>query len=563
MYKLFLAIRYLRKRRIAYLAVAAVMLCTFMVLVVMSIMGGFLDQVKRKARGLLGDVVIDNGSATRGFPLYQEFIDDVSQWPEIEKATPVIYGFATLQFHRSSRVSLVQVVGIRLDEYVKVNSFGDGLYYNKFYPDTTTFKPKGQPVTGWNDRSPPAKNAPGFTLPVLPEPFYSALKRSQAAGLKNSDKCNNMLNRALRDEGLPMLPGGWRVAPEGQPITTETGQVVTPTPGMPSPPGYVDLPFDGIILGRDLVAHRESDGNYDRDYWRLPNGAPLSLSLAVVTDNAGLESPPNRPFRYVDDSRSGVYEIDSRQVYCDFSLLQKLLKLDAAPYVDDKGNEIGQFRARCSQIQVKIRPSVNGQLVNMDQMAKRLRERYHQLAADPSLRLVLREAELLQSVEARTWQESQAHIIGPVENERRLITTLFSIISIVAGVLVLCILYMIVLQKTRDIGIIKAIGGTSGGVAAIWVFYGAAVGVIGAMFGAAGGVVFVWNINEVQAFLQWAFGWQMWNREVYSFDEIPNTVRPWDVMFVMTLTILTATLGSLAAAWRAGRMQPVEAIRHE
>ena len=86
MYKLFLTLRYLRKRRIAYFAVAAVMLCVAMVIIVMSVMGGFHDKVKTRARGLLGDIIVDN-RAFGGFPLYQEFLDDVRQWPEVAAAT--------------------------------------------------------------------------------------------------------------------------------------------------------------------------------------------------------------------------------------------------------------------------------------------------------------------------------------------------------------------------------------------------------------------------------------------------------------------------------------------
>jgi len=55
----------------------------------------------------------------------------------------------------------------------------------------------------------------------------------------------------------------------------------------------------------------------------------------------------------------------------------------------------------------------------------------------------------------------------------------------------------------------------------------------------------------------------VWDLSVYSFDRIPSEVNPWDAVIVVVFAILASTLGSLGAAWRAGRMQPVEAIRHE
>jgi lipoprotein-releasing system permease protein len=162
-----------------------------------------------------------------------------------------------------------------------------------------------------------------------------------------------------------------------------------------------------------------------------------------------------------------------------------------------------------------------------------------------------------------TWEESQAHIIGPVQKERMLVTILFAIISLVAVALVLCILYMIVLQKTRDIGIVKSIGGSSGGVAAIFITYGAAVGLVGSALGLTLGTLFVWYINQVQDFLVWAFNFRVWDLAVYSFDEIPHAVDPKDAAVIAAIGILASTTGSLAAAWRAGSMQPVEAVRYE
>ena len=74
MYKLFLCLRYLRKRHMVFFAIAAVTLCTAMVLIVISVMGGFLDMVKDRSRGLLGDIILDG--TLQGFPYYQEFIDE-------------------------------------------------------------------------------------------------------------------------------------------------------------------------------------------------------------------------------------------------------------------------------------------------------------------------------------------------------------------------------------------------------------------------------------------------------------------------------------------------------
>ena len=249
-------------------------------------------------------------------------------------------------------------------------------------------------------------------------------------------------------------------------------------------------------------------------------------------------------------------------MYCDFDLLQKLLHMDTAERVDpETGTVIGTAPARCSQIQIKIREGAKPR-----ELARRLERHYHGLASDPRFQdqLSLNDIQLIHFIEGMTWEQSQAHIIAPVEKERQLVTILFGIISLVAAVHVLCILYMIVLQKTRDIGIIKAIGGSSAGVALIFITYGAACGVVGSAVGSLLGYYFVIYINDIQDWLTALNpAWQVWDRSVYSFDAIPNTVRTGDIVAVVVAAILTSTLGSLAAAWRAGRMEPVEALRYE
>ncbi len=551
MYKLFLTLRYLRKRRIAYFAIAAVMLCTAMVLIVMSVMGGFLEVLKAKARGLLGDVIIDNRSYS-GFPLYDEFIADVSAWPEIEKATPVIYSFGLLRFPGTPRTSTVQVVGMRLEEVYQVNAFKSGLYYERHYPGTTSLAPQQQPLLGVDPnrmlelRDPNGQlTGERFPQPLLPEPYQQAVEQSWAAGVRDTESPRSEFNEELiRAGGVPLF-----------------GEYEGTNPL--SAPMLAGDPLPGMIVGRDIIARRLPDGTYRRQ-WSQPRGTPLALTLVPVATTGTLETPIKQTFRYADDSRTGIYEIDSRHVYVEFELLQRLLRMDAADRIDpDTGAVVGRVPARCSQIQIKLRPRVDGKPVDARSVARRLQEHYRGLAEDPRFDLSLADLTLLGDIEGLTWEESQAHVIAPVERERQLVTILFGIISLVAGVLVLCILYMIVLQKTRDIGIIKSIGASSTGVAAIFVTYGAAIGVVGSVIGVAAGYAFVRRINDIQDFLIRAFGWRVWDRSVYSFDDIPNQVDPYEMVAVILVAVATATLGSLAAAWRAGAMRPVDALRYE
>ncbi|MBL8879319.1 MAG: ABC transporter permease [Phycisphaerales bacterium] len=541
-YKLFLTLRYLRKRRIAYFAIAAVTLCTAMVLIVMSVMGGFLDELKRKARGILSDLIVDNRSAS-GFPLYQEFIDEVSKWPEVAVASPVIYSYALLRFPDTEQTATVRAVGLRLKDAYVVNAFKDGLFYEKFYPDTTTLEPQKMPVIGYDPDAPRVKlhiDKGDFDVELpprrLPPELQAALDRAMKDGVADDESVISEEEQLLRKAGMSPIIGVYDEASEG------------------ADPGWVGDELPGIIIGRDIVAERASDGRYRR-FSFYPRGMRVILTLIPVSTSGSVDTPVKAAFRYADDSRSGIYDIDSQHVYCDFSLLQKLLEMSAAVRADGSGT----IQARTSQVLVKTRPGVDAAV-----LAPRLEEAYRKVARNPAHQLDGVDSRLASLVRVYTWEQSQAHIIAPVEKERQLVTILFGIISLVAVVLVLCILYMIVLQKTRDIGIVKSIGGSSAGVAAIFVFYGAAVGIIGAALGTSLGYAFVVNINEIQAFLvRLNPAWQVWDRSVYSFDSIPSTVKTADMIGVVFVAICAATFGSLAAAWRAGSMQPVEALRYE
>lgn len=554
MYKLFLTLSYLKSRRIAYFAIAAVTLCVAMVLIVMSVMGGWLEQVKLRARALLGDVIVDN-RAYSGFPLYQEFIDEIGAWPEVSRATPVLYSYGLIRFRNTAQNGYVRVAGIRLEDVYEINGFKRSLYYENYYPGTTTLAPQRQPLLGLNfggdyiklsdDREVPA--------PTLPAPFSAALAAAREAALRatgrpldDADAVDSELNTLLRRNGLPIIPGIFDFNLEG-------GDNQAALAGD-------ELP--GLIIGRDLIAERESDGRYER-YESYPLGCQVDLTLWAASAQGTVDPIPIRqPFRYADDSRTGIYEIDSLHVYCDFSLLQKLLQMDAADRVNpETGEVVGATPARCSQIQIKAAAGVDAKA-----LADRLTERYQAYLSDERFRqtLNLDERSLVSRVRAMTWEETQAHIIAPVEKEKVLVTILFSIISLVAVALVLCILYMIVLQKTRDIGIIKAIGGSSAGVAQIFVVYGAAVGIVGAALGTLLGSLVVLNINDIQDFLISVHpSLRVWDLKVYSFDRIPSVVRTSDIVAIGGIAVLAATIGSFAAAWRAGAMQPVEAVRYE
>src|ERR1043166_1944463 len=126
MYKLHLILKYLRKRRIAWVSLVAVMLCTAMVLVVISVMGGWLNMFRSSFRGLSGDVLVESKSLT-GFRFYDEMMERINKLPEGVASTPVSETYGLVKIGPLDP-SGVQVFGYKIDEVGKVNAFIDSLY---------------------------------------------------------------------------------------------------------------------------------------------------------------------------------------------------------------------------------------------------------------------------------------------------------------------------------------------------------------------------------------------------------------------------------------------------
>jgi hypothetical protein len=327
LYKLFLTLRYLRKRRIAYFAIAAVTLCVAMVLVVLSVMGGWLDMIKTHARGLLGDIIIDN-SAMAGFPLYQEFIDEIQGWkdergqPLIEKATPVLYTAGILSFPSTNYARTVQVVGIRLNEVFEVNGFKQSLFYDTYYPGTTNLKEQRKPLLGVDDNPEPVQVAAPdggsmlIAAPVLPPAYREALEKARrVSGVKAlaDNEVASPTNKELLQAGLTPMPGYYEWALKPSANGEAAADIDEPRLDGPA--------FPGIIFGLDIVAQRLPDGKYDRSY---PRGERATLTLIASSIRGQVDPIPIKPpFRYADDSRTGVFEIDSQYVYCDFELRRR------------------------------------------------------------------------------------------------------------------------------------------------------------------------------------------------------------------------------------------------
>ena len=171
MYKLLLILKYLRKRRIAWVSLIAVMLCTAMVLVVISVMGGWLEMFKAKFRGMSGDIVVYRSSLS-GFAGYEEMLSEIRKLPEVDTALPLIRTFGLVNIENQV-IEGVQITGLDLKEFSKFNQFRESLWRQYQKPVADGEKPSaeasfdllpGVDYQAYRPKDPQAATRPGMIV---------------------------------------------------------------------------------------------------------------------------------------------------------------------------------------------------------------------------------------------------------------------------------------------------------------------------------------------------------------------------------------------------------------
>ncbi len=147
--------------------------------------------------------------------------------------------------------------------------------------------------------------------------------------------------------------------------------------------------------------------------------------------------------------------------------------------------------------------------------------------------------------------------------ETAILNVLLFMIIAVAGFGILAIFFMIVVEKTRDIGILKSLGAPGHGVMGIFLAYGLSLGLVGSGVGMINGLLTVRYINPIADFLGWITGRPLFNPEIYYFYKIPTLVSPFTVAWIVLGAVAIAVAASVLPAARAASLHPVEALRYE
>ena len=625
MYKLLLIWRYLLTRRIALLSVGGVAISVAIMMIVNAIMLGFSREMENRIHGALSDVTISSRSSLRGFDDVDARIKDVYKIAGdlVEAATPTVAtpGLLSYEYNGGEVITRqVQIVGIDASTNEKVTAISQYLQHpenrrklsfelredgydtrNPLFGDDGTVRPR-LAEAGWKKRRADAKyekfrwqeqerRREIYEKSRKPDsaPDMNVVEYAAENGAQSVDAENNTDPYASVLANLPPVPDydsgndeettdESEVAPnsdgvaDDDPLTSDdapdvassetglddenvpdiTAQEIADAPSAPSV--LFGTPFDGleafrteidkettqetgIILGVGTISgmrrkrlNPETGKEEMRETLATVPGADVTLSFLAASTENSLPSIVYDRFTIVDLYECHMAEYDDTFVYVPIEKIQQLRRMIAPD-----GTRMA------TQILIKAKPGVK---------IEELRDRISSSEEFPE-----------QLFDVETWKDQQATTLAAVATELSLLNVVLFLSCGGAGFCILAIFYMIVVDKKRDVGILKSLGASGSGILQIFLFYALALGLVGMGLGMLMAFWFIAHIQEIADFLSRLMGHEVFDPTIYMFSKVPAIVDPWTVFWIDVGALIVAVVSSVFPAISAARLKPVDALR--
>jgi len=275
-----------------------------------------------------------------------------------------------------------------------------------------------------------------------------------------------------------------------------------------------DRELAGILIGKEMARNM---------------GLFLYDTLTIISPAGGIATPMGmvpkmKKFLVVGIYESGFYEYDSKLAFLSLSSCQQFLDMgDAVSGIDVVVNDIYKADAIARHIQSKL--------------------------GFPFF--------------TQNWMQMNRNLFSALKLEKRVMFIILSLIVLVAAFNIISALIMIVMEKNKDIAIMKSMGATSGMIMKIFIYQGLIAGAIGTFFGSIAGLLIATNLQKISMFVERVFNFKFLPGDVYYLSELPSKVNYGDVVIIIIGTLLICFLSTIYPSWRASKLDPAEALRYE
>ncbi|MBM4347364.1 MAG: FtsX-like permease family protein [Deltaproteobacteria bacterium] len=272
-----------------------------------------------------------------------------------------------------------------------------------------------------------------------------------------------------------------------------------------------DLP--GIILGVELAKHLSVTVN-----------DPIQVISPLGTMTPMGMMPKMKRFLVKGIFYSGMYEYDNTMAYVSLESAQKFFAMEGRiTGIEIKTEDIYQVK----EIGREIRKTMGFPFWTKD------------------------------------WMEMNRNLFSALKLEKIIMFIIVVLIVLVAAFNIISTLIMVVMEKNKDVAILKSMGAPSTSILRIFVIEGGVIGFFGTILGTIAGLLIAFNLEKIIDFLENSFGFKILARDVYYIDKFPSQVNPLDVSLIVITAILISLLATLYPSWRASKLDPAEALRYE
>jgi lipoprotein-releasing system permease protein len=163
----------------------------------------------------------------------------------------------------------------------------------------------------------------------------------------------------------------------------------------------------------------------------------------------------------------------------------------------------------------------------------------------------------------RDWKDFYPAFFQALKTERVMMFVLLSFIMVVAGFIITATLIMMIMEKSRDIAILKAMGCDDEGVLRVFAIGGVLIGVVGLVAGLATGLVITWNLERIQFVVERSLGLDLLPANIYQMQSLPYAIDPLQLAGISVIALVLSIGATLLPSWQAAQLDPAEALRYE